>query len=476
NAGVLGFNVYDHFVLQWRFSDTRLWDIYWLTFYCSLVIQFLGAIALLFRKAARLSGRGSRSFLDRIIRPHGRDAESARALGTILLLPVLAISAALAMTYGLLPFSLSTYLTWLGLLLFYLGFVVTYPNHSADAMTMQVKLVGVILVLILSTMGLVALFMGETSASDYPRLPPLPERSTIHFTPNDSRSYDISSTPDTFDPDLGPRVDTVYGRPHVEELEFDFPFYAAHYRTIHILNGPMIYLGEFVRENGWGGYNPQPAIAPLIMNLDPSRGGGIHFKSSPDSVTVTWFRLPELGAENVNTVQLVLRVDGTIEMSFKELSPAYGPSTEQLYNYTAASTTGGDPAPGGRPAPFPPRLTGIHPGGGCASGANQLHTRSPLVRPPPGGNLRVARGGLCALPQRKDRGARGAHRRGEPSRALSHPASSSSEPLHPPAGIVPGNAAGGGRRSRRGGQAAVSRRNRVAGELVQPDGGVYRAR
>jgi class 3 adenylate cyclase len=128
----------------------------------------------------------------------------------------------------------------------------------------------------------------------------------------------------------------------------------------------MIYLGERVREKGWGGYNPQPAIAPLIMNLDPSRGGGVHIKSSPDSMTVTWFRLPELGAENANTIQLVLRADGTIEMSFEELSPFCGPSIEQQYNYAAASTTGGDPAPDSQPAPFPPRLTGIHPGGASA--------------------------------------------------------------------------------------------------------------
>ena len=366
NAGVLGLNVYNHFVLQWHFSDTRLGDIYWLTFYCSLVVQFLGAIVLLFRKAARLSGRGSRFFLDRILRPRGRDAESARAIGAILLLPMLAVAASLAMTYGVLPFSLATYLTWLGLLLFYLGFVVTYLNHSADPMTLQVKLLGVTLVLILSTMVLVAMFVAKTSASDYQRPLLLPERSTIRFTLNGSGSYDIRGVPDAFDPSPGPKIDIVYGRPRVEKLEFDFPFYSATYRTIHILNGPMIYLGESAPEQGWGGYNPQPAIAPLIMNLDPSRGGGIHLKSSRDSVMVTWFRLPELGATNVNTVQLVLRADGAIEMSFEQLSPSYGPSVEQLYNYTAANTTGGDPAPGGRPAPFPPRLTGIHPGGRSA--------------------------------------------------------------------------------------------------------------
>jgi class 3 adenylate cyclase len=213
-------------------------------------------------------------------------------------------------------------------------------------------------------MGLVGMFVGAASASSYGSSSLPAEHSMIRFTLNGSGSYDIRRVPYSFDFDLGPKVDVTYWQPpSIAALEFDFPFFSGRYRTIHVLNGPMIYLGERVRENGWGGYNPQPAIAPLIMNLDCSRGGGVHLKSSPDSVTVTWFRLPELGADNANTVQLVLRVNGTIDMSFEQLSPSYGPSIEQQYNYAAASTTGGDPAPGGRPAPFPPRLTGIHPGG-----------------------------------------------------------------------------------------------------------------
>jgi PAS domain S-box-containing protein len=363
NAGVLGLNVYDHFVLQWRRSDTRLWDVYWTVFYGSLAIQFLGVAVLLLRKAVRLSGHESRPFLERLLRPRGRDAESSRALGATILVPMVAVAASLAVTYGVLPFSLASYLTWLGLLLFYLAFVVTYLNHAADPMTLPVKLLGVTLVLILSTMGLVGLFVGETSANDYPRRLPLPQRSTIRFTLNGSRSYDVANAANSFDADLGEKANFVYGQPFLQRLEFDFPFFGDHYRVIRVLNGPMIYLGEKVRENGWGGYNPQPVIAPIIMNLDPSRGGGIYIKPTRDSMTITWFRLPELGAQNANTIQLVLRQDGTIVMSFQELSPAYGPSLEQLYDYTAASTTGGGPAPGRAPAPFPPRLTGLHPGG-----------------------------------------------------------------------------------------------------------------
>jgi PAS domain S-box-containing protein len=361
NAGVLGLNIYNHFILQWHFSDMRLWDIYWLVFYCSLVLQFLGAIALLFRKAARLSGHGT--LLQGVLRPRGRDAESARALGVSLLLPVVAVASALAMTYGVLPFVLATYLTWLGLLLFYLSFILTYFAHSRDPTTLQGKVIGVTLVLVLGLMGIVALFVGQAAASDYPRVSPLPEKTTVRFTLTGAAGYDVRRLPIEFDPDLGQKADLSYGRSFITRMQFDFPFFAGHYRSLHILNGPMVYLGEDVRENGWGGYNPQPAIAPIIMNLDPSRKGGVFLKSTPGAMTVTWFRLPELGADNENTIQLVLRSDGTIDMSFERLSPSCAPSVEQLYNYNAASTTGGDPAPGGRPAPFPPRLTGIHPGG-----------------------------------------------------------------------------------------------------------------
>jgi len=78
---------------------------------------------------------------------------------------------------------------------------------------------------------------------------------------SERRSYDIRVSPHSFDPDLGQKVDIAYGRPFIAGMDFDFPFFSDRYRTIHVLNGPMIYLGERVRENGWGGYNPQPAIA-----------------------------------------------------------------------------------------------------------------------------------------------------------------------------------------------------------------------
>ena len=340
NAGVLGLNVYNHFILQWHFSDTRLWDTYWLVFYCSLATQFLGAAALLFRKAARLSGRSSRSFLDRIVRPHGRDAESARALGAIILLPTVAVVASLAMTYGLLPFSLATYLTWLGLLLFYLGFVVTYLNHSADPLTLQMKLLGVTLVLILSTMGLVALFVGETSAKDYPP-PPLPGKPLDHPL-HSQRLAQLRHPPHAGLLRSGSGAEGGYGirTPRCCGAAFRFPVLLRPLPHDSRPQWPHDLPRRARTRERMGRVQPAACHRAARREPGPLEGQGVHIKSTPDSMTVTWFRLPELGAENVNTIQLVLRADGTIDMRFEDLSPFYGPSIEQQYNYAAASTTG----------------------------------------------------------------------------------------------------------------------------------------
>ncbi|WP_455381747.1 sensor histidine kinase, partial [Salinispira pacifica] len=366
NCAVLGLNIYDHFVLQWFHSDTSLWDTYWLAFYISLGMQFAWSIIVLCRKTVLLSRHRGRSVPDRILHARGRDARASRALSIILLLPVVSIAVSAAVTYRLISYSLANYLTWLGILLFFLAFVVVYLNHSADPLTLQAKLLGATLVLLLGTMGLVSLVVGEASGRDYSK-PPLPaERTTIRFSPNGRGGYDIASHEYAFQRDLGRRIDLSYGSGYSAELNFNFPFFGRYYRTVKILNGPLILLGARPLENGWGGYNPPPAIAPLIMNLDPRAGGGIYLRALDNEAVITWYQLPELGARNSNTIQCVLYKAGDIDFSFAEISPAYAPSVEHLSNYTAASTTGGDPSPNGKPAPFPPRLSGIHPGGSNA--------------------------------------------------------------------------------------------------------------
>jgi len=117
-----------------------------------------------------------------------------------------------------------------------------------------------------------------------------------------------------------------------------------------------------VRAEGWGGYHPNPAIAPLILNLDPSRGGGIYLDSQEDTLTLTWLRLPELGLDNANTVQLSLNRDGSFAMSLVELDPRGRYSSVQMYNFTMITPSGRNPGSRGGVAAYGPKLTGVHPG------------------------------------------------------------------------------------------------------------------
>lgn len=85
-------------------------------------------------------------------------------------------------------------------------------------------------------------------------------------------------------------------------------------------------------------------------------------KTEPATLMVTWYRLPELGYRNSNTVQLVLRGDGSFSMSFAELDPQGRYQAVQMYNFTTATTTGRHPGSKGKAVAYGPRLTGIHPG------------------------------------------------------------------------------------------------------------------
>jgi PAS domain S-box-containing protein len=124
----------------------------------------------------------------------------------------------------------------------------------------------------------------------------------------------------------------------------------------------MVLLGENIGEKSWGGYNPKPAIAPLLMNLDLTQGSGIYAKNQPDRLTVTWHELSEYGHSNSNTIQLVLYRNGCLDFSYREIKVESGYSPIQMYVYTSATVTGHHPGATGGPAPVGPRLIGIHPG------------------------------------------------------------------------------------------------------------------
>ncbi len=340
NTGIVGLTFYNFIYLQILRSYFDFEVIYYRIFAGSLGAQFFLVIFLLIRKTIRLSGGESRPIWLRFFNPLRWDAKAARALAIVLLLPLFAAVGYLLRYFGVLPPIITIHFVWYIFLLFYASSIVVYLNNTEESTTFQVKIVGGTLVVMFIIMGIVAIVVGRSYERDYVNENFITDHTTIHFSPNHYESYDITRVPFQYDSDMGFMTGLDYGESKSMELQFQFPFFDQMYNRIHVLSGPMIYLGEEIRERGWGGYHPQPVIAPIIMNLDPSSGGEILLKNEKEKVTITWYRVPEFERSSPNTVQLVLYANGSFDVSYIELNPIRRSRPIKIDVPTTANITG----------------------------------------------------------------------------------------------------------------------------------------
>ena len=364
NMGILFSAFFNFIVLQRMQSLFRINLLYHRSLAGSTAFQYFLVIFILIRRTERLSLEKSVSWWQAFLKPSGKDARAARALGIVLLLPSAAIIAFLLRLFGILPPVTMVYIVSYVLLLFYFIVIVVYLSNTEERTTFQGKLVFGALVFMLGIIGLVSIIVGRTYEREYSNKNLISSPATIRFTPNQYQSYNIVRVPFYFDTETGISEKLEYGESTSTVLQFAFPFYNEFYKKIHILSGPMIYLGEHIREDGWGGYHPQPAIAPIIMNLDPSQGGGVYLKSENQRATITWYKLPEYDRSSANTVQLILYDNGAFDFSYVELNPDPENRSIKVDVTTPAKITGSVLGTRrGESIAFEPRLIGIHPGG-----------------------------------------------------------------------------------------------------------------
>jgi len=67
-----------------------------------------------------------------------------------------------------------------------------------------------------------------------------------------------------------------------------------------------------------------PRIAPLLADLDPSKGGRISTTSSPSAFTVKWTEVPQFDVPDKNTFELTLFPDGRISFSYDATNLTFG--------------------------------------------------------------------------------------------------------------------------------------------------------
>ncbi|MCP4662798.1 MAG: hypothetical protein GY856_45985, partial [bacterium] len=109
--------------------------------------------------------------------------------------------------------------------------------------------------------------------------------------------------------------------------DFQFPFGEAVYRSVFVnSNGDLTFgardSGSFEAGGLTRSLHGPPRIAALFTDLDPTAAadeGGIYLRFLPQRVRVTWFEVPQYGAENRNTVQVTLFANGRATVVFGEV-------------------------------------------------------------------------------------------------------------------------------------------------------------
>lgn len=364
NAALVFLTIYNFVYLQRLRSIFAFESAYYLLLYSGVAVQFLAVVLLLLRKVVRLSGGDSASIWSRLAHPRSADALAARGVCGVLFLPLAAVAIWVLRFVRLVPAVLTAYLVWFCFLLFHISFVVVYLNRTGERTTVQLRLVAGALVAVLGILSVAAVSAGLWYEKDYRNMDMIGEGRTVWFHPNEHGSYTVTAADLAYDPDLGTKLPPFGDAGLQMSLPFAFGFFGDRYRSVNVLQGPMVRLGDLVRETGWGGYHPDPVIAAIIMNLDAERGGGIWLNRRQDRVALTWLAIPEAGSANANTIQLALLADGSFAFSYKALAPDPSYRATLWHAQTTAGVSGLDPGAGGaRSQPFPPSLVGIHPGG-----------------------------------------------------------------------------------------------------------------
>jgi DNA-binding NarL/FixJ family response regulator/signal transduction histidine kinase len=152
--------------------------------------------------------------------------------------------------------------------------------------------------------------------------PILTDHQTLRFTPNSSGGYTVVPVDFYFETPTGEKLPALASdgsKNH--KIEFTFPFYQKSHAEIYVVNTGIISMGEPVWQPNLQACCIQfPAIFPLMLNLDPTQGGGVFVRREAERLIITWDHLPATyNHQQVFTFQASLYRDGVFEISYNGL-------------------------------------------------------------------------------------------------------------------------------------------------------------
>jgi len=208
----------------------------------------------------------------------------------------------------------------LSLLAFFFGIVVVYLNHAPEPTSVQAKLVGLTLVTVLAVLVGVSSVAYPTADVEASLADLRGER--LRFWPDDAGGYLVNvPQAEPYGP-AGEQLALGDDEAVAVPLGFSFPFAGRRWETMWVSPNGAVSFGSPTygdRRPFFGAtliYNSVPKIAPLFLDLDPTRGGGVFLHRSAGVATITWSRIPQFTTGAESTFRLVLKEGGAIDFVY----------------------------------------------------------------------------------------------------------------------------------------------------------------
>ena len=285
----------------------------------ALAVVFVCVRLVFFRQAIAADER-SIPWWRKLWNPQGLGARGAR-LFALIFIPLFALTIInILRTFSFISAATYNASLSLGILITLFLFASAYLNFLPENTSFLGKLSGITLTLLLAALGLVGWAVTPVYISAYK--PAIADHQTFRYTPNLQGGYDIAEIPFHFETDLGDKLSvTSSGDARNQLVDFTFPFYGKTYRQISVTSVGLLSMGKkLYHPNLQNDYGHFPAIIPLLVDLEPTKGGGVFARIDADRLIVTWDHLPALYQSGaIFTFQSVLYQDGSFDVTYNGL-------------------------------------------------------------------------------------------------------------------------------------------------------------
>ncbi|MGA7306320.1 MAG: ATP-binding protein, partial [Rhodothermales bacterium] len=230
-----------------------------------------------------------------------------------------------------------------------LAFPAVYVQYAPEPTTFQVKLVGFVLLIVVSVFGILAAF---ASGLDEHRqsFDPAPPPETLSFMPSSDGRFVVTRENLSYDNQLGEDLKlSDDGRVRIT-LPFAFPFAGDTLRSVVVnANGAIEPSDTPYPESNFTVALPhiadRPLIATLYTDLNPGVAGSVHADVRSDRLVVTWKDVPEWSYFLPFTLQAVLYNTGRIDFNYAHLPFAAYVGARGVLTDVAALRSDGSDAP-----------------------------------------------------------------------------------------------------------------------------------